>query len=79
MNAARLTVVARALDTPRGRRLSAAARRRIWHETWATNAWDAARHGRIADACLDDLRAITCAPFAAGPWLHLARLALGRT
>ncbi len=79
MNAARMTVVARALDSPRGRRLPPATRRRIWHETWATNAWDAARHGRIADACLADLRAIACAPFAPGPWVHLARMALGRT
>jgi hypothetical protein len=47
---ARIQVIAGALATERGRRLSWHVRRRIWSETHRTNGWDAGRSGAGADA-----------------------------
>ena len=78
MNNARTLVVGRALQSPRGRGLTTAQRRRVWANTWATNAWDAARHGRILDGLAADAKAIAWWPFSRAPYAHVVRTLLGR-
>jgi glycosyltransferase involved in cell wall biosynthesis len=62
MTPARRAVVARALETERGRALPWRLRRRIWAETYRTNGWDAARSGARWDALADYARAAAAWP-----------------
>ena len=78
MNAARRTVVARALRLPRGRTLDRRMKRRILAQTWLTNGWDARRHGATAKAAVAYACAIARTPFQATAYRELAKLAIGR-
>jgi glycosyltransferase involved in cell wall biosynthesis len=78
MNRARSLVVSRALSLARGRALSTVGRRQIWGATWATNAWDAARHERPGMALANNLRSIVAWPFAAAPYRQTLQVLLGR-
>lgn len=62
MAPARRAVVARALQTERGRSLPWSLRRRIWAETYRTNGWDAARSGARWDALTHYARAAAAWP-----------------
>jgi GT2 family glycosyltransferase len=62
MTVAREAVVERALDTPAGRALPFAQRRRIRGETLRTNAWDFHRHGYRREAAVAAARAVAVWP-----------------
>jgi glycosyltransferase involved in cell wall biosynthesis len=59
---ARRAVVARALDTRRGRSLPWSLRRKIWAKTYRSNGWDAARSGARWDALAGYARATAAWP-----------------
>jgi glycosyltransferase involved in cell wall biosynthesis len=79
MNTARLSVVRRALALPRGRAMSATSRRRIWGDTWATNGWDAARHGHHVEAFRCYAKSLLARPSRGESYVGIARLLSGRS
>jgi teichuronic acid biosynthesis glycosyltransferase TuaG len=68
MMEARRSVVARALELPRGRALGWRLRRQIWAETFLANAWDAGRAGARIDAVVDYARAALAWPLNPLPY-----------
>jgi glycosyltransferase involved in cell wall biosynthesis len=79
MNRARVTVIERALDLPRGRALSWVERRQIWSDTWATNGWDASRHGDKGAALRSYWRSLRAWPTRSQTYVDILRLAAGRS
>ena len=78
MNNARAQVVRRALRLRRGAALPPATRRRIYGVTWATNGWDAARHGERAQALRWYVKSIAAWPLHKDPYLDMFRVVLGK-
>jgi glycosyltransferase involved in cell wall biosynthesis len=78
MNQTRLLVVARGLALERGKALPDATKRRIWAETYRTNAWDAARSRARMPAAGAYMRAIAHDPSYWPAYGGMLRLALGR-
>jgi glycosyltransferase involved in cell wall biosynthesis len=76
MAAARRSIVARALASPRGRRLGWLTRRRVWSETWRTNAWDAGQAGARGAALTHYARAAAAWPFHSEPLKGAVRVCL---
>jgi glycosyltransferase involved in cell wall biosynthesis len=77
MNRARVLITQRALASNRGMQLSSKLIRQIWARTWATNGWDAARHGRRYASFKAYAKSLFWVPFEKEAYLGLARLALG--
>lgn len=77
MVAARRVVVARALDTERGRSLPWQLRRRSWAQTSLTNSWDAARWGARWDALVNCARAAAAWPLDTRSYKKALRVCLG--
>ena len=71
----RLTVVARALDSPRGRRVSAARKRQVTSRVWQTSAWFVAEQDNWT-ALRWYATALTIWPFSVSGWRDLVRSAL---
>ena len=76
MSRERTMVIARALASDRGRRLDWRLRRRIWAETWRTNAWDAGQGGARVQALKDYARAAVAWPLATQPYKEAFRVCL---
>ena len=76
MAPARRAVVARGLDTPRGRALPWSLRRKIWAETCRTNGWDAGRSGARWDALTDYVRAAVAWPLNPQPYKEALKVCL---
>ena len=76
MGRERLQVIARALDLPRGRALDWRARRRIWAETWRTNAYEAGRAGARTQALRDYARAAAAWPLELQPFKEALKVCL---
>lgn len=76
MAPARQAVVARALDSPRGRSLDWALRRRTWAETYRTNGWDASRSGNRLDALAGYARAAWSWPLDPAPYKEALKVCL---
>ena len=76
MAAARRTVVARALETDRGRSLPWTVRRKIWGETHRTNGWDAGRSGARAGALTQYARAVAAWPFDVSSYKEAVKICL---
>src|SRR5206468_1276757 len=66
------------MQTPRGRTLPLATRKRIVAATARTNAWDASRRGAGTLACREYLRALAAWPFDYGVYHDMLRFILGR-
>ncbi len=79
MNRARGLVVERALQLPRGQALSPSRRRQIWSHTWATNGWDAARHGQKTKALGWYLKSLGAWPWRTDSYVSFARILLTRS
>jgi glycosyltransferase involved in cell wall biosynthesis len=76
MAPARRAVVARALESDRGRSLPWHLRRRIWAETCRTNGWDAGRAGARLDALADYARAALAWPLNLHPYKEALKVCL---
>lgn len=76
MAPARRAVVARALDTERGRSLPWRLRRQIWAETCRTNGWDAGRSGARLDALANYARAAMAWPLNPQPFKEALKVCL---
>lgn len=76
MAPARRAVVARALDSERGRSLPWRLRRQIWAETCRTNGWDAGRSGARLDALADYARAALAWPLNPQPYKEALKVCL---
>lgn len=76
MAVARRAVVARALSTQRGQRLSWWTRRQIWCETSRTNGWDAGQSGARLDALRHYAKAAAAWPLAVEPFKGALRVCL---
>ena len=76
MAPARRAVVARALDTERGRSLPWSLRRRIWAETYRTNGWDAGRRGARLDALAHYARAAAAWPLDVSSYKEAVKVCL---
>jgi glycosyltransferase involved in cell wall biosynthesis len=76
MNRARVLVISRALNSGRANQLSPMLRRQIWARTWATNGWDAARHGKRLAAFTAYSKSLFYFPFEKEAYTGLARLGL---
>ena len=76
MAPARRAVVARALQTDRGRALPWRLRRQIWAETCRTNGWDAGRSGARLDALTDYARAALAWPLNPQPYKEALKVCL---
>lgn len=79
MNRARRLVVERALRLPRGEALPAQRKRQIWSHTWATNGWDAARHGKRGKALGYYMRSLVAWPARKESYLDMIRVCLARS
>lgn len=76
MAAARRSIVARALASPRGRGLGWLTRRKVWSETWRTNGWDAGQAGARGEALKHYARAAAAWPLASEPLKGAMRVCL---
>ena len=76
MAPARRAVVARALETERGRSLTWSLRRRIWAETYITNGWDAARWDARWEALANYARAAAAWPLDPTPYKEAVKVCL---
>ena len=76
MAPARRAVVARALDSARGRSLPWRVRRQVWAETCRTNGWDAGRSGARLDALSDYARAALAWPLNPQPYKEALKVCL---
>jgi glycosyltransferase involved in cell wall biosynthesis len=76
MAAARRVVLARALETERGRSLPWSVRRRGWAATDLHNAWDAGRWGARRDALLGYARAAAAWPLDVRSYKEAVKLCL---
>jgi glycosyltransferase involved in cell wall biosynthesis len=79
MNRARRSVVERGLSLPRGRTLAPAVQRQIWSAMWATNGWDAARHGHKAVALQFYWKSLLAWPTRTKPYVDIVRVLSGRS
>jgi glycosyltransferase involved in cell wall biosynthesis len=79
MNRARRSVVERGLNLPRGRTLAPRVQRQIWSAMWATNGWDAARHGYKAAALQFYWKSLLAWPSRTKPYVDIARVLIGRS
>jgi glycosyltransferase involved in cell wall biosynthesis len=79
MQTARRTIMHRALQSPRGARLSVATRRRILGSTARANGSDAARRGATWMAWQEFVRSLVAWPFDPAVYRDVARFVLGRT
>jgi hypothetical protein len=72
----RITVIARALSSERGRGLNWQTRQRIWSETLRANAADANRAGARAEAMLGFGRAVAAWPLWRQPYKEAIKACL---
>ncbi len=71
-------VVRRAMESPRGRALPWQTRRRVWAQTWMTNAWEAGQAHERREAIGAYARASRYWPFDDRPYKEVLKLCLGR-
>lgn len=76
MAPARLRVVARALESPKGQNLSWRVRQQIWSETLRTNGWDAVQAGHRLDALRSYAKAAAAWPLAMQPFKEALKVCL---
>ena len=76
MAPARRAVVARALETERGRSLPWRLQHRIWAATYRTNGWDAARWGARWEALADYARAVAAWPLELSSYEQAVKVCL---
>jgi glycosyltransferase involved in cell wall biosynthesis len=71
-------VIRRALESPRGRMLPWRMRRRVWAQTWITNAWEAGQAHQRVEAIEAYARAVRHWPLDDRPYKEVLKLCLGR-
>ena len=69
-------VVRRALSLPRGLELDWTTKRRIWAQTWLTNAWEASEAGNRAEARAAYQKALAWWPLDARSYKETVKLCL---